>query len=106
MGPHRVGDPNPGPVPLGPAHGAIVGKRHVVAVVVDIDRAAQLGHPEPDAVVGELEQDPLELRAGECSLWFGDDQGVPASVRVFKSRKIREASGRRSQGRLRLLSMS
>ncbi len=84
VGPHGVGDPQPGPVALGPAHRAVVRQRHVVPVVVDVDGAAQLGHPEPDAVVGELEEDPLELRAREGALRLGDDQGVPAAVRVLQ----------------------
>ena len=51
-------------------------------VVFDIDGAAELGHPESNSVVGELQQDALELGPRERPLWFRDDECVPAPVRI------------------------
>lgn len=53
-------------------------------VVVDVDRAAQLWYPQGNPIMGELEQDSFELSAGERTLWFGDDKGIPATVGIFQ----------------------
>jgi hypothetical protein len=79
-----VFDAKPGSVALGPTHGAVVGEGHVVPVVIDIHGATQLRHPQPDSVMGELEQDALELRTRECPLRLGDDQGIPPPVVIFQ----------------------
>ena len=51
-------------------------------VVVDVDGAAELGHPKSDSVVGELQQDALELGPRERPLWFRDHKCIPAPVRI------------------------
>ena len=80
MSAHRVGDPQSGAVPLRSAHCSVIGQGHVMPVVVD--RAAELGHPESDSVVGELQQDALELGPRERPLWFRDHKCVPAPTWV------------------------
>ena len=49
-----------------------------------IDRAADLGYPELDAVVHEHWERESELVAIERALWFADDDRVPAAARVPK----------------------
>jgi hypothetical protein len=47
-----------------------------------VDPAAELGHPQLDAVVRQRGEDELELTAGKRTLRFGDDERRPTSVRV------------------------
>jgi hypothetical protein len=50
--------------------------------VVGVDRPADLGHPQLDAVVGEQGQGEPELVAVERPVGFADDHGVEAALWV------------------------
>ena len=62
---HRGTDPDPDPVPLALRHAAEERHDQVVGLVVRIDRPADLGHPQRDAVVGEHREGVAELVAIE-----------------------------------------
>ena len=69
--------------------------------------AADLGHPQFDAVVAQHREHELELRSRERALRFADDERVPVhAARSATSSSSRLASGRRGHGSDRLTSMS
>lgn len=51
---------------------------------VGVDRSADLGHPQRDAVVDENGEGEPELVAVEGALRFADDDGVESAVGLFE----------------------
>ncbi len=62
------------------AHAAVERHDDFMRVAAGIDRAADLGHPELDAVVHEDGERESELVAVERSLWFTDHDCVEAAI--------------------------
>ena len=82
LGGHRGADPDLDPVALALAHAAVERHDQVVGFGARVDRAADLGHPQLDAVVGEHREREPELVAVERALRLADHDGVEAAVRV------------------------
>jgi hypothetical protein len=68
-----------------------------VGLVLRVDRPAELGTPELDAVVGEQRQREAELVAVEGSVWFADHNGNEPRCGSRSAARRRLASGRRCQ---------
>jgi hypothetical protein len=49
---------------------------------VRVDRSADLGHPQLDAIVNEQRECETELVAAECPMRFADDDAVEAPTRI------------------------
>ena len=82
LGGHRGADADLDPVPLALADAAEHGHDQVVGLVVRVDRAADLGHPQRHAVVGEQREGVAELVAVERPLRLPDDDRVEAAAGV------------------------
>ena len=79
---HRGADAGLDPVAFALAHAAVERHHEVVGLGAGIDRAADLGHPQLDAVVHEHRERESELVAVERALRLADHDGVEAAVRV------------------------
>ena len=79
---HRGADAGLDPVAFALAHAAVEAHHEVVRVRAGIDRAADLGHPQLDAVVDEHREREPELVAVERALRFADHDRVEAAVGV------------------------
>ncbi|ORV79876.1 hypothetical protein AWC07_22170 [Mycobacterium gastri] len=62
------------------AHAAEQRHHQIVCLGARIDRSADLGHPQADAVVGEYREGQRELRPVERPGGFSDDDGIEATV--------------------------
>ena len=82
LGGHRGADAGLDPHPLALAHAAVERHHHVVGFGAGVDGAADLGHPQLDAEVGEHREREPELVAVERPLRLADDDGVEPAVRV------------------------
>ncbi|MDI5964037.1 hypothetical protein POF43_015155 [Streptomyces sp. SL54] len=90
---HRGADPDLDAVPLALADPAEDRHDEVVRLGLRVDRAADLRHPQRNAVVDEDGKGEPELVAVEGALRFADDDCVEAAVRVLQ--------GLQQPGRLR-----
>lgn len=71
------------PVAFALAHVAVEAHDEIVCVGAGIDRTADLGHLELDAVVDDEHRErESELVAVEGALRLSDDNGVPAAARI------------------------
>ena len=78
---HRGANACLDPVAFALAHASVEAHDEIVRVGAGVDRAADLGHPQLDAVVHEHGERESELVAVERALRFADDDGVPAAAR-------------------------
>lgn len=69
---------DPSPLPL--AHAAEKCHHQVVRLGAGIDRSADLGHPEADAVVRQHRESERELRPVERTRGFPDYHGIEVTV--------------------------
>jgi hypothetical protein len=82
LGGHGGADPDADPVPLAFRHAAEHRHDQVVGLGVRVDRPADLGDPQLDAVVGEHGHGQAVLVAVERPLRLPDHRGVKAPARV------------------------
>src|SRR5205085_12345580 len=82
LGGHRGADPDADAVALALGHAAEYAHDQVVGLVVGVDRAADLGYPQWDAVVGEQWVGVAELVAVEGPLRLPHDDRLKAPVGV------------------------
>ena len=82
LGSHRGADAGLDPHPLALAHAAVERHHHVVGFGAGVDRAADFGHPQPDAVVGEHGEGETELVAVERTLGLTDHDGIEPALRI------------------------
>ena len=82
LGGHRGADPELDPVPLALGHAAEHRHDQVVGLGVGVDRAADFGDPQLDAVMGEHGHGQAVLVAVERPLRLPDHHGVKAAARV------------------------
>ncbi|MEV4536266.1 hypothetical protein AB0J82_20980 [Asanoa sp. NPDC049518] len=71
------------PVPFALAHSAVESHDQVVGVAAWIDRSADLGDPELDAIVDEDGKRHAELVTVERPLWLSDNHGAELSRRAL-----------------------
>ena len=91
---HRGADAGLDPVALALAHPAVERSSRVVSLRAGIDRTADLGHPQLDAVVDEDGEGEPELVAVERSLRLPDHDGVEAAVRIAE--RLEQSRGLRA----------
>src|SRR5262249_28660447 len=84
LGGHRGAEPDLDPVPLAFGDTAEHGHDQVVGLVVRVDGAADLGHPQRDAPVGEQREGVAELVAVERPLRLADHHRVEPALPVRK----------------------
>ena len=84
LGGHRRADPGLDAHSLALAHPAVQRHHQVVCLGAWVDGAADLGHPQLDAVVREHREREPELVAVERALRLTDDDGVEATRGVGK----------------------
>jgi hypothetical protein len=80
---HRRPDADLDAVPLALAHAATERHDEIVGVRAGVDGAADLGHPQADAVVHEDREAHAELAAVEGALRFADDHGLEVPRRAL-----------------------
>ncbi|HZU72603.1 MAG TPA: hypothetical protein VE990_07505 [Acidimicrobiales bacterium] len=80
LGGHGRADPDLDPVALAFRHAAVQRHDQVMGVGAGIDGAADLGHPQLDAVVGEDREGETELVAVEGPGGLTDDDRLEATV--------------------------
>lgn len=88
---HRRADTGLDPRPLALAHPAVERHDEVVGLGAGVDGAADLGHPQPDAVVAEDGEREPELVAVERPLRLADDDGVEAPGGIAE--RVEESGG-------------
>jgi hypothetical protein len=81
LGAHGRPDAGLDPHPLALRHSAEEHHHEIVRLGARVDGAADLGHPQLDAVVGEHREREPELVAVEGALRFADDDRIEAPVR-------------------------
>ncbi|WP_307871829.1 hypothetical protein [Micromonospora sp. U21] len=93
LGGHGGADAEFDAVAFALAHAAEDGHDQFVCLVVGVDGAADLGHPELDAVVGEQRHREAGLIAVEGAVRFADDDGGEPAPGVAQRREEKVGLG-------------